>query len=234
MPSRGWCRTVVVGVFVFACAALLPGSSLATGQDAESLIRAAKQRLTGPELPAVVSRVAVVYPDTAAAANKLIGPVVLDVIIDTSGVPTSVTAVDGHDLLRQVAIDAVRQWRFAPTRSPKPFLLGVIVAPREAALSQSTATPIVVTRTEQPPRKVANANAWYPPDAAKARIQGVIIVETRIGADGVIDYVRILRSIPPLDVAALMAVAQWRFEPWQVNGTPSPVQMDAIVNFMLK
>jgi len=45
--------------------------------------------------------------------------------------------------------------------------------------------------------------------------------------------VRILRSIPLLDAAALEAVRQWEYSPTLLNGVPIPVLITVTVNFTL-
>jgi len=42
---------------------------------------------------------------------------------------------------------------------------------------------------------------------------------------------RVLRSIPLLDAAALEAVRQWQYQPVLMNGTPVPVIMTVTVPF---
>lgn len=61
----------------------------------------------------LVSRVDPVYPEIAREANVQ-GKVVLSVVVSAEGRPTSVKAVEGHPLLVQPAIDAVRKWEFRP------------------------------------------------------------------------------------------------------------------------
>ena len=73
----------------------------------------------------------------------------------------------------------------------------------------------------------------YPPIAQSARVQGVVILETLIGANGRVEDARILRSIPLLDQAALDAVRQWEFTPTLLNGNPVPVIMTTTVQFSL-
>jgi protein TonB len=58
-----------------------------------------------------------------------------------------------------------------------------------------------------------------------------VIVEIVIGADGAVRDVKVLRSISPLDQAAIDTAKQWRYEPTLLNGTPVPVIMTATVNF---
>jgi protein TonB len=84
------------------------------------------------------------------------------------------------------------------------------------------------------PRKLVHVAPVYPPIAQSARVQGVVILETRIEADGTVSDVRVLRSIPLLDEAAIASVRQWRFEPTLLNGAPVAVMMTTTVNFMLE
>jgi protein TonB len=80
---------------------------------------------------------------------------------------------------------------------------------------------------------VTHVSPVYPPIAQSARVQGVVIVEAIIDREGRVGYVRILRSIPLLDQAALDAVKQWEFTPTHLNGSPVPVIMTATVQFTL-
>jgi protein TonB len=84
------------------------------------------------------------------------------------------------------------------------------------------------------PVKVRSAEPVYPQIAQKAGVQGVVIVELHIGADGDVSNARILGSIPLLDQAAIDAVRQWRYEPTLLNGAAVPVIMTATVNFSLQ
>ena len=54
-----------------------------------------------------------------------------------------------------------------------------------------------------------------------------------IGEDGGVRDVRVLRSIPLLDAAAVEAVRQWGFTPTLLNGEPVPVVMTITVAFRL-
>jgi protein TonB len=84
------------------------------------------------------------------------------------------------------------------------------------------------------PRKIRDVRPEYPANAQAARIQGVVIMDVRIGPDGSILDATILRSIPELDNAALAAVRQWRFEPTLLNGAPVDVVTTVTVNFALQ
>ena len=83
----------------------------------------------------------------------------------------------------------------------------------------------------KPPQKVVDVAPVYPPIALAAGIEGVVILETVIAADGSVRDVHVLRSIPLLDAAAVEAVRQWRFMPTLLNGEPVPVVMTVTVAF---
>jgi periplasmic protein TonB len=80
-------------------------------------------RITGGITPPVRTvYVAPVYPEIArmAGVNSI---VILECTIDPSGRVTDVRVLSGHPLLNESAMNAVRQWRYTPTR-----LSGVPVA----------------------------------------------------------------------------------------------------------
>jgi protein TonB len=85
-----------------------------------------------------------------------------------------------------------------------------------------------------PPQKVRDVPPVYPPIARAAGIAGIVIVEAVIDETGAVRDVRVLRSVPLLDEAALTAVRQWRFTPTTLNGAPIPVVMTVSVRFELR
>lgn len=79
------------------------------------------------------------------------------------------------------------------------------------------------------PRQISDVAPVYPEQARQANVRGIVILELTVGADGVVGQVRVLRSIPLLDAAAVDAVRQWRYEPTMLNGTTVPVLMTVTV-----
>jgi protein TonB len=61
-----------------------------------------------------------------------------------------------------------------------------------------------------------------------------VILEAVIDARGVVADVRVLKSIPLLDEAAVEAVKQWRYQATLLNGVPVPVIMTVTVSFGLE
>ena len=63
--------------------------------------------------PRLVTRVEPVYPPQALAARAE-GNVLVEAKLDTSGKVTDATVLQSIPLLDQAALDAVRQWVYAP------------------------------------------------------------------------------------------------------------------------
>ena len=85
----------------------------------------------------------------------------------------------------------------------------------------------------QPPRKIVDVAPAYPTLARSAHVEGVVILEAVIDAHGRVESVRVLRSIPPLDQAAVAAVREWQFTQTLLNGEAVPIVMTVTVNFTL-
>ena len=93
--------------------------------------------------------------------------------------------------------------------------------------------PVRVGGAIRAPQKLNDVLPAYPSIALAARVQGIVIVEATIGADGQVVNARVLRSVPLLDQAAVDAVRQWRYQPTLLNGVPVPVIMTVTVTFTL-
>jgi protein TonB len=83
------------------------------------------------------------------------------------------------------------------------------------------------------PQKMHDAVPVYPAIAQAARVQGTVILQARIGVDGKVEDLHVLRSIPLLDQAAVDAVRQWEYAATLLNGVPVPVIMTVTVTFTL-
>jgi len=65
-------------------------------------------------------------------------------------------------------------------------------------------------------------------------VEGVVIIEAQTDIYGRVQSVKVLRSIPLLDQAAIDAVRQWVYEPMVINGRPRGVIFTVTVTFKLK
>jgi TonB family protein len=120
----------------------------------------------------------------------------------------------------------------APAVVPEPDAAAQAPA-RSRPSSPAEAMPIRVGAGIREPRKTRNVSPVYPPEAVAARVQGVVILECTISAQGKVVSVRTLRSVPMLDGSAIEAVRQWEYTPTLLNGVPVPVIMTVTVNFKL-
>lgn len=94
--------------------------------------------------------------------------------------------------------------------------------------------PVHVGGTVRRPQKMVDVAPVYPQMAMRAGISGSVLLEAVIAEDGRVTGLRVLRSVPMLDQAAVDAVRQWVFSPTLLNGVPTPVVMTVTVTFALR
>ena len=73
----------------------------------------------------------------------------------------------------------------------------------------------------------------YPEQARQEQIQGAVVLEARIRADGTVETLKVVSGPALLVDAAMAAVTQWRFRPHQINGKPAEMQTTITLNFRL-
>lgn len=180
--------------------------------------------------PKQIKRVSPEYPVEALKARQQ-GVVILEATIGSNGKVSDVKVLRSIPALDGAAVGAVRQWEYEPTVIDEvavPVITSVAVE-----FKLTAPAPVRVGGSIKAPTQTKRVNPPYPPDAQAAGVQGVVIMEATIGVDGKVTDVRVLRSIPLLDQAALDAVRQWEYTPTVVNGVTVPVVMTVTVNFTL-
>jgi TonB family protein len=93
---------------------------------------------------------------------------------------------------------------------------------------------VKITGALRPPKLLKSVDPAYPEEARKAQVEGVVILEARTDEKGAVEEVKILRSIPLLNQAAIDAVKQWKYEPFISEGKPRGVLFTVTVRFDLK
>ncbi len=76
--------------------------------------------------------------------------------------------------------------------------------------------------------------ASYPLLGRQMKVQGSVLLQALIGADGVIRDLRVLGGPAILASAAREAARQWQFKPYLQNGKPVETQATITVNFTIK
>jgi protein TonB len=84
------------------------------------------------------------------------------------------------------------------------------------------------------PKLLKKVDPVYPELAKQARAGALIILEATVDANGHVLEVRVLRSSPLFDEAAVDAVKQWSYRPLLLNGIPTPFIVTVTLNFHLQ
>jgi len=87
------------------------------------------------------------------------------------------------------------------------------------------------------PRLKHEVKAEYTQEAKDAGIQGTVVLDADVLADGTVGDVKVKKSLDTrhgLDQQAVAAVKQWTFEPGTKDGKPVPVRVDIEITFTLK
>jgi protein TonB len=84
------------------------------------------------------------------------------------------------------------------------------------------------------PRKTIDARPVYPEIARLARREGTVVMEAVLDPTGRVTQLRVIRSVPMLDQAAMDAVRQWRYTPSTYGGQAVSVLMTITIRFTLQ
>jgi TonB family protein len=103
-------------------------------------------------------------------------------------------------------------------------------------VSPSGRTPIRVGDIPgmKPPTVRKNVKPEHPIVAMKARVEGTVVLEALVDEQGRVADVRVTKSIPLLDQAAMDAARQWEFTPTLMNGEPVPVLLQLEMDFRMR
>jgi protein TonB len=96
------------------------------------------------------------------------------------------------------------------------------------------AGPVRVADLPVTPRKIGDVRPVYPEFARAARLEGTVIMEAVLDTTGRVTQLRVIKSAPMFDQAALDAVRQWQYTPSLYGGRPVSVLMTITVRFTLQ
>jgi protein TonB len=80
-------------------------------------------------------------------------------------------------------------------------------------------------------RLLKSASPIYPPTARAQNVSGEVKIDALIDVSGNVSSVKIISGPALLHQSALDAVKQWKYEPAQLNGKPTPVHVVVTVHF---
>ncbi len=83
------------------------------------------------------------------------------------------------------------------------------------------------------PKLIKKVEPVYPEEARKAGIEGSVTLEGTTDDQGRVKKVKVLKSIPELEQAAVDAVKQWVYEPMMIEGKPKGIVFTTTCRFSL-
>jgi TonB family protein len=193
-----------------------------------------KDQISPPKLVKIVEPI---YPEIARQ-SKVEGVVILQARTDTEGRVKDAMVLRSVPLLDQAALEAVRQWVYEPLvidGQAKEAVFTVTVrfaldGEKQIAKAEGSGT----TGEVLVPTLIRRVDPVYPEAARKAGIQGIVLLEATTDEQGNVVKVRVQKSIPELDQAAVDALKQWKYEPLIVEGKPKGVVFTVTIRFALK
>ena len=87
------------------------------------------------------------------------------------------------------------------------------------------------------PRILREVKPQYTADAMRAKVQGTVLLECVVLADGTVGRIDVVKSLDPtfgLDLEAVRAARQWRFQPGTRFGEPVAVLVTIELTFTLR
>ena len=161
--------------------------------------------------------------------------------------PASAAALSGMPASAKTAIPAPPPYPRAQRAGQPPPSTTIPEIPREtlppAADNNPAALPSVEVAPPQPvPISANNAESMllrrveptYPELAKRARVQGVVLLQVTVDETGMVTEVSVLQGNPLLNQAAVDAVRQWRYRPFQQHGQPVACMTTVTVIFNLR
>lgn len=108
------------------------------------------------------------------------------------------------------------------------------LAPRTSSPPADKPTlPATIAPEVASSRVVYRVEPEYPAEARQKHVQGAVVLNALVGADGVVQELKVVSGEALLAPAAADAVKQWRFKPYRRNGAPSEFETNITVNFLL-
>ena len=197
---------------------LFAAERLPTVRDNVAWIRAT---IEVPPVPAAPARRQPVTPTTITPSFPVVAPDELPPLDFQT--PVSVPGLSNADLVGDGPIVSG-----IPGGDPNVFV------PPPPLVQPVVREPVRPGGAVSRPRKIVDVAPLYPALALAARKEGDVLLEAVIAEDGSVRDLRVVRSVPLLDQAAVDAVRQWRFTPTTLNGTIVPVIMTVTVSFKLR
>ena len=115
--------------------------------------------------------------------------------------------------------------------NPAQMMPMPVSAPQPQPAIQQLSEPVAVSEEGARALLVHTVDPVYPPEGLAQKLHGLVILQARVGRDGNVEDLKIVRGYFILGRAAIAAVKQWRFQPYTVNGHAAATQTVLTINF---
>jgi len=112
-----------------------------------------------------------------------------------------------------------------------PAQMMPVSAPQPPPAIQQISEPVAVSEEAARALLLHSVDPVYPPEALAQKLHGPVILQARVGRDGTVEDLKIVRGYFILGRAAIAAVKQWRFRPYTVNGHAAATQTVLTIDF---
>jgi TonB family protein len=188
--------------------------------------------MDAPATPAAASKSAAHTPRTATTAKKQ---------AHTAAPATSVAAqqsgnaaVISRSVLPPLDVEVVAGDKHRKLR-PAANAAHVELPNQSSILEDTNAAAATTNAAQRESLPTADSTtAPYPLLAQHMNVQGSVVLQAVIGADGVVQDLRLLSGPAILASAARQAVREWRFKPILQNGRAVETKANITVNFAIK
>ena len=203
----------------------------------------------------LVERVAPQYPQ-AGIENQIQNNELLSLQIDEQGNVADAQVKSGHPFFGPASLDAVRQWKYRPYLvhdSPVRFETTALIAYRFSGSNNipSINMPVSVVAMSLADRAptdsrllqlgsnqlekilVNRIEPQYPEMAKNQHIQGDVVLYVRVDKQGHVASVNAVSGRNVLLQAAIDAVHQWTYKPFEVRGETVEVEGTVLLPFRI-
>lgn len=179
----------------------------------------------------------VIWPEVPRGKTK--GEILAYLSLDNAGTPREVIILKSDNLnlnkiVRQKLLDT--KWRPAAAHGSPIQVTSLLSFPFETTSSSTILDTIGQTQTISSDTAkglvIFQPRPQYPIEARMNQISGTVYLSALIDETGSIAQLGVIESPSnTLSVASLEAVAKWKYQPYLVDGTPTPVSTMITINF---
>lgn len=249
--------SVVCGVLTL----LLPSARTAPAPGIGSTSYSSAQSIKNSEMvePLAIRLINPAYP-RKVKKKRMHGRIVLSVTIAIDGTIKTASVVSGNPAIVDVALEAVRRWRYLPAMRNGEFVettqevtidydFGKNASPPDEQEPGSLSEPPqnllqdiadgklfrVGAGTEiAPPRALSAPDPEYTEEARRDRFRGEVLLCVVVGSDGEPRDVWVARPLGHgLDTSAVETIKHWKFSPAIKNGVPVAAVVNVEASFNL-